>query len=82
MSLNEKLRAMKESSRGRLPEETLQIMSEALQTVEATGQQLRALKEGVPAPEFSLEDPAGKVWSSRQLLQQGPLVINFYRGSW
>jgi len=82
MSLNEKLRAMKEASRGKLPTETLQVMAEALKTVEATGQQERALKTGARAPGFSLEDPAGNVWSSGELLQRGPLVINFYRGSW
>lgn len=82
MSLNEKLRSMRETSRGKLPAETLQIMSEALKAIEGGGQHLRALKAGEQAPEFTLEDHTGTPWSSRQLLTQGPLVINFYRGSW
>ena len=82
MTLNEKLHDMKEASRVKLPPETLQIMAEALQTVEATGQQHRALKVGDRAPVFTLEDHAGKLWSSPELLQRGPLVVNFYRGSW
>ena len=82
MGLNEKLRAMKEASRGKLPPETRQIMAEALQTVEATGQHLRALKPGAAAPPFSLEDQAGQPWSSEELLAMGPLVVDFYRGSW
>jgi len=82
MGLNEKLRAMKEASRGKLPPETQKIMADALQSVEATGQHLRALKPGADAPSFSLEDHTGRLWSSARLLEQGPLVVNFYRGSW
>ena len=82
MSLNDRLREMKETSRGKLPPETLKIMSEALQSVEASGQHTRALKAGDRAPDFALEDHAGKRWISLELLQQGPLVVNFYRGSW
>jgi len=82
MTLSERLRNMKEASRGKLPPETQQIMAEALSAVEATGQQQRALKAGDRAPAFTLAEHSGKLWSSLELLQQGPLVVNFYRGSW
>ncbi len=82
MSLNEKLRSMNEASRGKLPPETIRIMAEALATIEASGQQQKALQPGALAPAFALEDHAGRRWSSPQLLAQGPLVVNFYRGSW
>jgi len=82
MGLNETLRAMKEASRGKLPPETRAIMAAALQAVEATGQHLKALGPGSQAPAFVLEDHTGRLWSSAELLQRGPLVVNFYRGSW
>jgi len=82
MGLNEKLTAMRDASRGKLPEETRRIMAEALQSIEATGQQQRALRAGDRAPDFVLEDHAGRPWSSAELRDLGPLVINFYRGSW
>jgi hypothetical protein len=82
MGLNEKLRAMRDASRGKLPAETRRIMAEALQTVEASEQHLRALKPGAEAPTFSLEDHTGQPWSSSQRLEKGPIVVNFYRGSW
>ena len=82
MGLNARLRAMKEASRGKLPPETRQIMAEALQAVEATGQHLLALQPGAMAPQFVLEDQAGQPWSAAELLRQGPLVVTFYRGSW
>jgi hypothetical protein len=82
MTLNERLREMKALSRGKLPAETQQIMADALQAVESTGQHQRALKAGDRAPGFTLEDHSGRLWSSLELLRQGPLVVNFYRGSW
>jgi len=82
MALNDKLREMRMASRGKLAPETQKIMADALTAVEASGQQERALKAGTLAPGFSLEDHTGRLWSSGELLQQGPLVVNFYRGSW
>jgi hypothetical protein len=68
MGLNETLRAMKEAARGKLPPETRAIMAEALQAVEATGQHLKALPAGAQAPAFVLEDHAGRLWASAELL--------------
>lgn len=82
MSLMEQLQAMKEASRGKLPEATRQIMADALAEIEASGQHLKALPPGALAPTFTLEDSGGRSWSSAELLTRGPLVVNFYRGSW
>ena len=57
------------------------IMAEALQIVEATGQHLKALQAGTPAPAFFLEDQNGGLWSSAEFLGQGLRVVNFYLGS-
>jgi peroxiredoxin len=34
------------------------------------------------APDFSLPDTFGKMVDSKDLISKGPLVLNFYRGSW
>ncbi len=34
------------------------------------------------APAFSLPDPSGQQVSLQALLQQGPVVLVFYRGHW
>jgi hypothetical protein len=73
---------MKEESRGKMPEETLQIMARALEQLKATGQLQKALGVGANMPEFSLEDSRGATFRSQDLLKQGPLVVNFYRGNW
>jgi peroxiredoxin len=40
------------------------------------------IQPGNPLPSFVLPDPTGTPISSSQLLDNGPLLINFYRGSW
>ena len=33
-------------------------------------------------PDFALEDGAGRVWTSGELLDRGPLVLALFRGDW
>ncbi len=41
-----------------------------------------AIKIGQKAPSFELPNPEGKLISLDTLIQEGPLVITFYRGHW
>lgn len=41
-----------------------------------------ALKAGDVFPEFALPDADGRFALLSELLQRGPLVVNFYRGQW
>ncbi len=47
-----------------------------------SGLGVRALTSGDKAPLFSLSDVHGKKIVLTDLLNQGPVVINFYRGDW
>ena len=40
------------------------------------------LAVGDPLPDFSLEDGAGRLWTSGELLDRGPLVLALFRGGW
>lgn len=40
------------------------------------------LAAGDPLPDFTLEDGAGRLWSSGELLDRGPLVLALFRGGW
>jgi hypothetical protein len=82
MNLQQRLQTMKEASRGKMSPETRAIMARALEQLAATQPLQRALGSGDRAPDFSLQDHAGTSFDSRHLLEQGPLVVNFYRGSW
>lgn len=42
----------------------------------------RALKAGDPMPSFMLPNAEGHIVFSDELLKRGPLVVNFFRGSW
>jgi peroxiredoxin len=48
----------------------------------ASGAAARALQVGAAAPAFTLADAEGRPVSSATLLEQGPLVVTFYRGVW
>ena len=41
-----------------------------------------ALQVGDTAPDFLLPDEEGRLHSSKQLRETGPLVVSFYRGGW
>src|SRR5260370_29702117 len=41
-----------------------------------------AIKEGARAPDFALPDPRGSAMRLSHLLEQGPVVMTFYRGAW
>jgi peroxiredoxin len=47
---------------------------------------MRVAEEGLgvgdPLPDFSLEDGSGRLWTSGELLDRGPLVLALFRGGW
>jgi peroxiredoxin len=47
---------------------------------------MRVTEEGLGIgdllPDFSLEDGAGRVWTSGEFLDRGPLVLSLFRGGW
>jgi peroxiredoxin len=65
-----------------VPRSVIEIMHRATEELIASGAAKRALKVGDKAPAFTLMDPDGTEVSSTALLQNGPLVVSFYRGVW
>ena len=53
-----------------------------IEELRKTGAVDRALNTGEIAPSFLLPDQLGTAVSSADLLERGPLVISFYRGTW
>ncbi len=47
-----------------------------------SGAASQSLKEGALAPDFTLPDPRGSTMGLSHLLEQGPVVLTFYRGAW
>lgn len=82
MSLTGQIKELLENIAATLPSETADIMGQAMQKLEQSGLTDHSCRNGDKAPAFELPDALGDTISSSTLLQQGPLVINFYRGSW
>lgn len=87
MSLQDKLDAFKADFKAGkapyfAPPEIHPIMERATAELIASGQAARAVKAGDLAPTFRLKDQDGNEVSSVDLLNQGPLVVTFYRGVW
>ena len=80
MSLRDELDRLR---RERMANKDIQVAYEALVDqlgrAEAAG---RALKVGDRMPSFLLPNAEGHLVFSDDLLRQGPLVVNFFRGNW
>ena len=82
MSLTIQIEELLENIAANLPAETAHIMGQAKQKLQQSGLTDHSCRNGDMAPAFELPNALGDTISSSTLLQQGPLVINFYRGSW
>ncbi|MFQ5480593.1 MAG: peroxiredoxin-like family protein [Thermodesulfobacteriota bacterium] len=82
MSLKDDIALMQKEMIPNIPEKLLKMMMGATEKLVKSGIAARAKKTGDMAPAFSLKNSEGEEISSEKLLSKGPLVINFYRGSW
>ena len=82
MSLQERLDALKEQSKSRVPPEARAVMERAVEDLRKSGIAARVPKVGQRAPDFTLPDANGKPVSLSGLLARGPVVLSFFRGRW
>ena len=61
---------------------TAATMQASMTALEQAGVVEHALKAGDQAPDFVLPDQTGKAVSLRGLLENGPVVLTFFRGGW
>lgn len=81
-TLKESLDHFRADFRERVPGEALAQMDQSQAKLEAQNLEGQVIKTGEILPNFELPDATGKIVQSNDLLKQGPLVINFYRGGW
>lgn len=62
--------------------EFMKGVDDIIMNAKAFHQGEKAIKIGKKAPNFKLPDPLGNPISLSNLLNEGPLIITFYRGSW
>ncbi len=82
MGLKERLDAIREGSKQRIPEDTRAIMHRATEELRTSGILDSVAAVGDTMPEFTLVNTHGEMVSSAALLAEGPLVVSFYRGHW
>jgi hypothetical protein len=82
MTLAEKLDAIREASRSRIPPAAQAIMQRSIADLRASGMMDRIVKVGQPAPDFTLPNAAGASVRLVDLRARGPVVLSFYRGRW
>jgi peroxiredoxin len=65
-----------------LPTNLLRDLLRPIGQLITSGAASQSLKEGEQVPDFTLSDPHGRAMRLSHLLEQGPVVMTFYRGAW
>ena len=81
-TLTDQIQDYRAGFREKVDQATQDVMNTATDTLAATGLANKALKVGDTAPDFALPNAVGNTVRLSELLQQAPVVINFYRGEW
>jgi len=78
----EELDELSEKSKGSVPPKILEAGKKGNEELRASGILESALNVGGEMPDFMLKDAFDKEISSKKLLEEGHLIIVFYRGAW
>lgn len=82
MSLSAQIAQFQRERLGGMPTELRNtLMADTMQLIQS-GLAAQSIKIGDQAPSFTLPNAVGKPVALGQLLEQGPVVVNFYRGAW
>jgi peroxiredoxin len=81
-SFLDKLAALRLASCDRLPTPQLAVLTRATARLRRSGMLQKALQAGETVPNFHFIDHDNNQQSLYQLLETGPVVLNFFRGFW
>jgi len=82
MSLQSDINEQRRKTFGRTPQEILDTMEQATQSLKDLGIEGNALRAGDQAIDFSLPNVHGDMVNLQQALTKGSVVLNIYRGGW
>jgi peroxiredoxin len=82
MSLDQQLQKQSQESQQKIPTEAQEVMKTAQEQLEQSGLLDGALTQGDTVPDFVLENQYGDEVSMYESLEDGPIIISFYRGGW
>lgn len=81
-TLSEQTRQTLEAFVAGLPGDQQEIVGKAFETLMASDTAANAVKSGDKAPDFTLPSVRGGELALADALEEGPVVLSFYRGSW
>ena len=81
-TLADQIVALNDDLARQLPAEVLATFGREIEALARSGIAVSGLREGALAPDFTLPDVHGRAVTLSALLQQGPVVLTFYRGEW
>ena len=81
-SLNDQLGESVGAFISSLPEDDAKIVGASFEKLHSSHTGESALSVGEIAPNFTLPDATGEVFNLHDKLNEGPLVLSFYRGGW
>ena len=82
MTLQERLDAMREASKARIPADARAVMERSIEELRTSGIMERVVRVGQTAPGFTLPNASGQPVRLADLVARGPVVLSFYRGRW
>lgn len=82
MTLNERLRRMREASAAKMDPAVRATVHQATVDLGASGILDDVISPGDAAPGFTLPDLSGNEVTLSGLLERGPAILTFFRGRW
>ena len=82
MSLSDDLANMRTTAVERIPADKFAVMQANIEGLRKSGITNSMLKKGARAPEIKLGNARGETIDLTNLLKNGPVIVNFYRGGW
>jgi thiol-disulfide isomerase/thioredoxin len=82
VTLADQVAAFKSGLAGKAAAEVLATYDQEIDALVRSVIAASGLREGVLAPDFNLPNVDGRPVTLSALLQQGPVVLTFYRGDW
>jgi peroxiredoxin len=82
MSLEEKLAAVRRAIASRLSPDGRRTVAATIERNRMLQLAEQSVRIGDTLPDFALPDADGRIVSSSELLDRGPLVVAFFRGEW
>jgi peroxiredoxin len=80
--VRKEIEAFRKDAASKTSSEVLKAVDEGVEGIRKSGVVEKALKVGDKAPDFELPNASGKPVQLSALLENGPVVVTWYRGAW